>query len=170
MNSTSPRKGWASNDPQDRAVVNKALLLHFFPPKPLPIVPSILRPHKGCDPLRPSDISPALRKCTSFSASGLDTIPYLVEKRVHLTLAKQLLLWTDRHCVQIEEISPDHPVCPAGPQRAPAEWLHPCPLGTTQPASCPPPEPGLSISDSNLLKNTKVGNPLVSAFGNYSCH
>jgi len=65
--------------------VNQALLSHFFPPKPLPIVPSILRPYKGCDPLLPGEITAALRKCSSSSAPGPDTIPYSVWKRVHLT-------------------------------------------------------------------------------------
>jgi len=36
--------------------VNNALLVHFFPPKPLPIVPSILRPDKACDTLLPREI------------------------------------------------------------------------------------------------------------------
>ena len=70
--------------------INSALLAHFFPPKPLPFVPSILRPHKGCDPLLPSEISAALRKCSSASAPGRDTIPYSVWKRVHLTAPRIL--------------------------------------------------------------------------------
>ena len=70
--------------------VNNALLAHFFPPKPLPIVPSILRPHKGCDPLLPSEISAAVRKCSSSSAPGPDTIPYSVWKRVHPTAPRLL--------------------------------------------------------------------------------
>jgi len=65
--------------------MNTALLAHFFPPKPLPFVPSILRPHKGCDPLLPNEISAALRKCSFSSAPGPDTIPYSMWKRVHLT-------------------------------------------------------------------------------------
>ena len=70
--------------------INNALLAHLFPPKPLPIVPSILRPHKGCDPLLPSEISAALRKCSSTSAPGPDTIPYSVWKRVHLVAPRFL--------------------------------------------------------------------------------
>ena len=70
--------------------VNQALLCHFFLPKPLPIVPSILRPYKGSDPLLPGEITAALRKCSFSSAPGPDTIPYSVWKRVHLT-APQLL-------------------------------------------------------------------------------
>jgi len=70
--------------------VNQALLRHFFPPKPLPIVPSILRPYKGCDPLLPGEIMAALRKCSSSSAPGPDTIPYSVWKRVHLTAPRLL--------------------------------------------------------------------------------
>jgi len=70
--------------------VNQALLRHFFPPKPLPIVPSILRPYKGCDPLLPGQITAALRKCSSSSAPGPDTIPYSVWKRVHLTAPRLL--------------------------------------------------------------------------------
>jgi len=66
--------------------VNQVLLRHFFPPKPLPIVPSILRPYKGCDPLLPGEITAALRKCSSSSTPGPDTIPYSVWKRVHLTV------------------------------------------------------------------------------------
>ena len=70
--------------------VNQALLRHFFPPKPLPIMPSILRPYKGCDPLLPREITAALRKCSSSSAPGPDTIPYSVWKRVHLTAPRLL--------------------------------------------------------------------------------
>jgi len=40
--------------------VNNALLTHYFQPKPLPIVPSIRRPHKGYDFLVPSEIWAAL--------------------------------------------------------------------------------------------------------------
>ena len=70
--------------------VNNTLLAHFFPPKPLLVGPSILRPHKGCDPLLPSEISAALRKCSSSSAPGPDTIPYSVWTRVHLTAHRLL--------------------------------------------------------------------------------
>ena len=70
--------------------INNALLAHLFPPKPLPLVPSILRPHKGCDPLLPSEIAAALRKCSSPSAPGPDTIPYSVWKRVHLVAPRVL--------------------------------------------------------------------------------
>jgi len=71
--------------------VNNALLAHLFPPNPLPIVPSILRPHKGYDTLLPSDISAALRKCSSSSAPGPDTIPYSIWKRVHIAALRHLL-------------------------------------------------------------------------------
>jgi len=70
--------------------VNQALLHHFFPPKPLPIVPSILRPHNGCDPLLPGEITAALRKFSSSSAPGPNTIPYSIWKRVHLTAPRLL--------------------------------------------------------------------------------
>jgi len=72
------------------AEVNKALLLHLFPLKPLPIVPSILRLHKGCGPLLPSKISATLWKCSSSSTPGPDTIPYSMWKRVHF-MVPQLL-------------------------------------------------------------------------------
>lgn len=65
--------------------VNKALLLHFFSPKPLYIVPSILKSHKGCDPLLLSKIFATLRKCSSLSAAGRDMMPYCICKRVYLT-------------------------------------------------------------------------------------
>jgi len=48
-------------------------------------------------------------------------------------------------CVQTQEIRLQHPVRPACPQMAPAEWLHPSPLGAIQPASCPPSAPGGSF-------------------------
>jgi len=70
--------------------VNQALFCHFYPPKPLPIVPSILRPYKGCNPLLPGEITAGLRKCSSSSAPGPDTIPYSVWKRVHLTAPRLL--------------------------------------------------------------------------------
>jgi len=78
---------------------------------------------------------------------------------------KKHLLQTDRHRVRTQEIRREHPVHPAHPQRAAAEWLHPSPLGAIQPASCPPSAPGWAISHPNLPKNTKVshqgGFPLV---------
>ena len=64
--------------------VNNALLVYFFPPKQLPILSSILRPHKGCNPVLPSEISVALRKCSPSAAPGPDTISYSLLKRVHL--------------------------------------------------------------------------------------
>jgi len=70
--------------------VNNALLAHFFPPKPLPIVLSILRPQKGCNPLLPSEISAAHRRYASSPAPGPDTIPYFIWKRVHLTAPRLL--------------------------------------------------------------------------------
>jgi len=70
--------------------VNHALLLHLFPPKPLPIVRSMLRPHKGCDPLLPGEITAALRNCSSSCTPGPDTIPYSVWKRVHLAALRLL--------------------------------------------------------------------------------
>jgi len=77
-------------DPTSPEEVNQALLRHFLPPKPLPIVPSILRPYKGCEPLLPGEITSALRKCSFSSAPGPDTIPYSVWKRVHLTAPRLL--------------------------------------------------------------------------------
>jgi len=85
--------------------VNNALLTHFFQQKPLPIVPSILRPHKGCDHLFPREISAGLRKCCSCSRPGPDTIPYSVWKRVDLTTPRLLpdllgtVLKSDYHSV-----------------------------------------------------------------------
>ena len=70
--------------------INNALLAHFFPLKLLPIVPSILRPHKGRDPLLPSEISAPLRKSSSFSTLGPDTSPYSISKRVHLVAPRVL--------------------------------------------------------------------------------
>jgi len=69
---------------------NSTLVLHFFVPKRLPIVPSILRPHKGIEPLTPSEISAAVRKCPSYPAPAPGTIPFSVWKRVHL-VAPQIL-------------------------------------------------------------------------------
>ena len=71
---------------------------------------------------------------------------------------KKRLLQTDRHCVRTQEIQLEHPVYPAHPQRAAAEWLHPSPLGAIQPASCPYSAPGWAISHPNLPKNTKVSD------------
>jgi len=63
---------------------------HFLPPKPLPIVHFIFRPHKVCDLLLPRALSAALQKCPSFSPPEPDTIPYSVWKRVHLTPPRPL--------------------------------------------------------------------------------
>jgi len=41
---------------------NNALLTQFFPLKLLPVVPSCLRPYKGCNPLLASEILAALGK------------------------------------------------------------------------------------------------------------
>jgi len=54
------------------------------------MVPSILRPYKGCDPLLPSEISADLQKCSSSSAPRPDSISYAVWQRVYLT-STQLL-------------------------------------------------------------------------------
>ena len=78
---------------------------------------------------------------------------------------KKRLLQTDRHCVRTQEIHLEHPVRPAQPQMAPAEWLHPSPLGAIQPASCPPSAPGWAISHPNLPKNTKVSDQWGFALG-----
>jgi len=72
---------------------------------------------------------------------------------------KKGLLWMDRHCVRTQEIRLEHPVRPARPQMAPAQGLHPSPLGAIQPASCAPSPPGWSILHPNLLKNIKVIDP-----------
>jgi len=79
--------------------------------------------------------------------------------RVDSHQQKKRLLLTDRHSVRTQEISQEHPVCPASPQMAPAQWLHPSPLGAIQPACSPPSAPGWSISHPNLRKNTKVSDP-----------
>ena len=72
---------------------------------------------------------------------------------------KKRLLQTDRHCVRTQEIRLEHPVRPVRPQMAPAQWLHPSPLGAIQPASCPPCAPGWSISHPNLPKKPKESDP-----------
>ena len=72
---------------------------------------------------------------------------------------KKPLLQTERHCVWTQEIRLEHPVHPVRPQMAPAQWLHPSPLGAIQPASCPPSAPGWSISHPNLAKKPKVSDP-----------
>jgi len=59
-------------------------LAHCFPPKLLPIVPTMLRPHQDYEPLVAGEIAAGLRKCLSISAPGPDTIPYSVWKHVHL--------------------------------------------------------------------------------------
>jgi len=87
------------------------------------------------------------------------TVPYCaILCHTVLHQQKNHLLQTDRHCVWTQEIRLEHPVRPAHPQRAPAEWLHPSPLGAIQPASCPPSAPGWAISHPNLPKNTKVSD------------
>jgi len=82
---------------------------------------------------------------------------------------KKRLLQMDRHCVQTQEIRLEHPVCPVRPHMAPAQWLHPSPLGAIQPASCPPTAPGWSISHPNLPKKRKESDPYGSALGNTPC-
>ena len=63
--------------------INDALLHHFFPPQPPRPLPSILRPFADCTALTAEEISAALTKCSPFSASGPDTIPYSVWKSLH---------------------------------------------------------------------------------------
>jgi len=82
---------------------------------------------------------------------------------------KKHWLQTDRQCVRTQEICLEHPVRPAHPQRALADWLHPSPLGAIQPASCPPSAPGWAISHANLLKNTKVSDQWGFALGISLC-
>jgi len=72
---------------------------------------------------------------------------------------KKRLLQTDRHCARTQEIRLEHPVRPVRPQMAPAQWLHPSPLGAIQPASGPPSAPGWSISHPNLPKKPKESDP-----------
>jgi len=72
---------------------------------------------------------------------------------------KKPLLQTDRYCVRRQEIHLEHPVRPAHPQMAPAQWLHPSPLGAIQATSCPPSAPGWSIAHPNLTKKCKVSDP-----------
>jgi len=45
-----------------REELNSALLAHFCPRKPLPLVPTILRPHQDYQPLMADEITAALRK------------------------------------------------------------------------------------------------------------
>ena len=72
---------------------------------------------------------------------------------------KKRLLQMDMHCVRTQEIRLEHPVRPARPQMAPAQWLHPSPLSAIQPASCPPSAPGWSISLPNLPNKPRVSDP-----------
>jgi len=89
---------------------------------------------------------------------GLEEFSWTSTNFVNTGLHQQKRCWlrTDRHCVQMQEIHPEHPVRPSRPQITPAQLLHPSPLGTIQLASCPPSAPGWSISHPDLPKNTKV--------------
>ena len=71
---------------------------------------------------------------------------------------KKRLLQTHRHCVRTQEIHLEYAVRKAHPPRAPAQWLHPSPLGAIQPASCPRSAPRSAISHVNLPKNTKISD------------
>ena len=71
-------------DTESPTQINEALLRHFFPPRPSLSLPTILRPFTDHEPLLKSEIAKALRKSSSSSAPGPDSIPYLVWKRVHL--------------------------------------------------------------------------------------
>ena len=82
---------------------------------------------------------------------------------------KKRLLQMDRHCIRTQEIRLEHPVRPARPQMAPAQWLHPSPLGAIQPASYPPRTPGWSISLPNLPKKPRVSDPEGSGLWNSPC-
>jgi len=71
--------------------LNKALLDHFFPGAPLAPTTSILLPFKDCRELVSSEVERALAHSSTSSASGPDSIPNSVWKKInktslHLTL------------------------------------------------------------------------------------
>ena len=73
------------------AEINKALLDHFFPPKPELPARGRLRRHHSAVPLTKEEIAAALSKSSPSSAPGPDGVPYSVWKKVN-TLNPDLLL------------------------------------------------------------------------------
>jgi len=154
---------------ETRQHMNEVLLDYFFPPEePFAPLPR-LRSHKSVPPLTTEDVPSALFKCSPTAAPGPDGTPYSTWKQVNkinpsillqiLHQQKKRLLETHRYCVRTQEIRLEYPVRPARPQMAPAQWLHPSPLGAIQPTSCPPSAPGWSISLPNLSKKPRVSHP-----------
>ena len=58
--------------------INKALLDHFFPPKPELPTRGRLHRHSSADPLTKEEIAAALAKSSPSSAPGPDGVPYSV--------------------------------------------------------------------------------------------
>ena len=73
------------------AEINKALLDHFFPPKPELPTRGRLHRHASADPLTKEEIAAALAKSSPSSAPGPDGVPCSVWKRVN-TVNPSLLL------------------------------------------------------------------------------
>ena len=73
------------------AEINKALLDHFFPPKPELPTRGRLHRHPSADPLTKEEIAAALSKSSPSSAPGPDGVPYSVWKKVN-SLNPDLLL------------------------------------------------------------------------------
>ena len=71
--------------------INKALLDHFFPPKPELPTRGRLHRHASADPLTKEEITAALAKSSPSSAPGPDGVPYSVWKKVN-TINPNLLL------------------------------------------------------------------------------
>ena len=71
--------------------INKALLDHFFPPKPELQTRGRLYRHVSADPLTVEEITTALAKSSPTSAPGPDGVPYSVWKKVHVVNPNLLL-------------------------------------------------------------------------------
>ena len=71
--------------------INKALLDHFFPPKPELPARSRLHPHASAIPLTKEEVAATLAKSAPSSAPGPDGVPYSVWKKVN-TVNPSLLL------------------------------------------------------------------------------
>ena len=71
--------------------INKALLDHFFPPKPELPTRGRLHRHPSAVPLSKEEIAAALAKSSPSSAPGPDGVPYSVWKRVNATNPNLLL-------------------------------------------------------------------------------
>ena len=71
--------------------INKALLDHFFPPKPELPTRGRLHRHASASPLTKEEIATARAKSSPFSAPGPDGVPYSVWKKVNTTNPSLLL-------------------------------------------------------------------------------